>query len=86
MDKKTELALELGQTIYTNTIRDLQARLDAKDGELKALRGFAKVMFNDYKASKGGNDYPAYALYVHDLIDEDGNPTPLLTGETNDQV
>jgi hypothetical protein len=43
MDKRTELALELGQTIYKNTINDLQARLNEKEDELEALKADMKV-------------------------------------------
>lgn len=51
-----------------------QAKIDAQSEEIKALRGFARDMFN-YELVVDGH------FEAHGLIDENGNPTKLLTGE-----
>jgi hypothetical protein len=51
----------------------LKAKLDAQSEELAALRAFAKAVI------EGG--YQNNNAYVFGLIDADGKPTPLLTGE-----
>ena len=38
MDRKTELAIELGQTIYNNTVNSLTQQRDEAKDEIKALR------------------------------------------------
>ena len=77
MDKRTELALELGQTIYTNTINSLQARLEQQAKELVALRGFAKNIVEHC----GHTRWIEQQANKFKLIDKDGNPTKLLTGD-----
>lgn len=56
-----------------------QSKIDAQAEELKALRGFAKAIEFDLKFESLGV-YPKSLLKIYHLIDEDGNPTKLLTG------
>jgi hypothetical protein len=77
MDDRTKLAIDLGQTIYNNTIRDLQAKVETQAKELEALRGFAEQLEGYDWSRKDMTD--VYKLYG--LIDESGNPTKLLTGD-----
>ena len=51
----------------------MQTKLDAKDKEIEALRGFAKAVLDN--GFHNGN------AFVFGLIDENDNPTPLLTGD-----
>jgi len=55
----------------------MQAKLDAKDKELEVFRNFANEVISEcYKHS---NIW--FLPKVYNLIDENGNPTKLLTGE-----
>lgn len=94
MDKKTELAIDLGQTIYNNTIRDLQSKIDAQAKEIKALREICRDAYEVWAGSEGIPEpetaSEGYLLMLVEqmrdivklgLIDESGNPTEPLTGE-----
>lgn len=48
--------------------------------EIKALRGFIKDLFTD-DIGCDGHPFINDMLIKHKLIDKDGNPTDLLTGE-----
>jgi hypothetical protein len=74
MDKRTELAMELSQTIYTNTINGLQDRLKEQDEALATLREFASSMLFPAKDTKTMN----LGLKLG-LIDENGLPTKVLS-------
>jgi hypothetical protein len=70
---------------YDSDVRYVRAdiakeKLDAKDKELYLLRAFKTALFRF--ADTGISARALYNFYVdHDLIDESGNLTKLLTGE-----
>jgi hypothetical protein len=81
MDKKTELAIDLGQTIYNNTIRNLQAKIDAQAEELAALREvvtkqdsntkqFRRFINSIYEIAlkEPGNKDAADSLYISNIL------------------
>jgi len=56
----------------------MQAKLDAKDKEIEALRGFCKYQILEWSFVN------LKKAFEFGLIDENGNPTKLLTGGNND--
>lgn len=85
MDKKTELAINLGQTIYNNTIRDMQAKIDAQAAEIKALRKFIRYALEiDLNHYPNPNNILHSCAYQHRLVEKNGKPTKLLTGEASE--
>jgi len=75
-----------GDYIFTgNFVKDLQTKLDEQAKELEDLRGFASSLVKKYKTVKdNGCDKPLTVLVIakeFKLIDENGNPTTLLTGD-----
>lgn len=69
-----ECMANMPEPIDDEIIQLLQAKIDEKDKELEALRGFAKEM----------HEYPADiqdCLRKFNLIDEEHKATKLLTGE-----
>jgi len=60
-------------------VNKLQAKIDAQAEELKALRGFANDVCKNYMWSIGVD--ASFKLFnQHGLIDDNGNPTKILTG------
>lgn len=67
---------------WRHTIRyidSIQEKLDAKDKELEALRGFSKEALKFIYSKDSIIFKKAVKL---GLIDESGNPTPLLKGDS----
>ena len=58
----------------------LQAKLDAKDKELAALRACI-LELNKYDPAWLSRDFKP-VLFERGLLDADGKPTPLLTGQS----
>jgi len=58
----------------------MQAKLDEQAKELEALRGFANGVLLTKRFSID-YDWIESRAKMHRLIDENGNPTPLLTGD-----
>jgi hypothetical protein len=58
-----------------------QAKIDAQAKELEALRGFATDVITDWQYNKSTIDDISETAKAYALIDADGKPTPLLTGE-----
>jgi hypothetical protein len=56
-------------------VENLRSQLSARDAEVRALRGFAKDHWHNCKWP----DDPM--MKRHGLLDDDGNPTLLLSGE-----
>ena len=60
-------------------------KLDAQAAELSALRGFAQsvesIDFTRFNDSAFAQNFVRKTMKLHKLIDENGNPTKLLTGE-----
>ena len=73
-DKQT---LKIGWNAATEA---MQAKLDAQAAELAALRRFANEVIDNWNSMI--DEVGHKAKYV--LIDADGNPKPLLTGEVNE--
>jgi len=57
----------------------MQAKLDAKDKELKGLHGFARQIY--IQTTAVGTMPSMETFRIFNIIDEDGKPTPLLTGD-----
>jgi intergrase/recombinase len=64
---------ERGWNATVNYVNDMQAKLDAKDKEMEALREYSDLCI------KSG--IRLISAQAYNLIDESGNPTPLLTSK-----
>jgi hypothetical protein len=72
--KASAISLRLA---YIADIDHYRSQLSARDAEVRALQGFAReVIENIY-----GEGLVKQMANAHGLLDDYGNPTPLLTGE-----
>ncbi len=77
--------MQMGEKIAWGSDTDLMYEaadnLDEKDKELAALRGFANEMKKYVELERVGCGNIDYFLIAYKLIDSDGKPTKLLTGD-----
>ena len=73
------LSQSIKQYIAGSAWKRQQTKIDEQDEKLEALRKFARHAYINTTAV--GNVLSVETFSVFGLIDESGNPTPLLTGD-----